>query len=56
MEFNNHNNNGLLLFAAWFNAAMGTLFSQPVLSSIAYIGSILGSAVYIYTTLKKYKK
>jgi len=48
-------NSSLLLFVAWVNAAIGTLFSEPVLSSIAYVGSIAGSVVYIYTTLKKHK-
>ena len=49
-------NNPLLMVIAWVNAMAGTIFSEPFLSTIAYIGSITGSAVYIYTTLKKNKK
>lgn len=55
MNIDNSGNNNLLLIAAWFNAAMGTVFSEPVLSNVAYLGSIVGSVVYIYTTLKKHK-
>jgi hypothetical protein len=52
---NNENNNGLMMLAAWFNAIIGTLFSEPVLSGFAYLASIAGSTVYIYTTIKKNK-
>jgi hypothetical protein len=55
MNIDNSNNNSLLLIGSWFNAAMGTIFNQPVLSNVAYISSIIGSIVYIYTTYKKYK-
>ena len=49
------NNNFLLIIGSWTNAFIGTLLSEPVLSGLAYLGSILGSAVYIYTTIKKQK-
>lgn len=49
-------NNSILIFVAWFNAAMGTLFTTPFLSNLAYVGSIAGSIVYIYTTIKKHKE
>jgi hypothetical protein len=49
------NNNFLLVIGSWTNAFIGTMLSEPVLSGIAYLGSILGSAVYIYTTIKKQK-
>ena len=51
----NNDNNFLLIISAWTNAFIGTMFSEPVLSSLAYIGSIVGSGVYIYTTYKKHK-
>lgn len=50
-----HNNKFLLIIGAWTNAFLGTLLQVQTLSVIAYCGSILGSAVYIYTTLKKNK-
>ena len=50
------NNNDGLLVLIWVNTGLGTLLSEPVLSALAYVGSIVGSAVYIYTTIKKYKK
>jgi hypothetical protein len=50
-----NNNNGTLVFVAWFNAGLGYAFTEPVLSSIAYCFSIAGSIVYIYTTYKNYK-
>ena len=50
------NNNDGLLILIWINTGLGTLLSEPVLSAIAYLGSIAGSVVYIYTTIKKYKK
>lgn len=53
MNFDSTDNSGLLLITAWVNLAMGTIFSEPVLSNLAYIGSIAGSVVYIYTTIKK---
>lgn len=49
-------NNSPLVLVAWINAGLGTLFSEPVLSALAYVGSIAGSVVYIYTTIKKSKK
>jgi hypothetical protein len=49
------NKNFLLIIGAWTNAFIGTLLQEQTLSVIAYCGSILGSAVYIYTTLKKHK-
>jgi hypothetical protein len=49
------NKNFLLIIASWTNAFIGTLFSEPVLSAGAYLFSIAGSIVYIYTTLKKNK-
>ena len=49
------NNNFLLIISSWTNAFIGTILSEPVLSGLAYLGSILGSAVYIYTTIKKEK-
>ena len=52
---NNENNSGLLVVVSWVNAILGYVFSEPVLSGLAYIGSIAGSAVYIYTTIKKEK-
>jgi hypothetical protein len=53
---NNSDNNPLLIIASWTNAFIGTmLFSEPVLSSLAYIASIIGSGVYIYTSIKKHK-
>jgi phosphate/sulfate permease len=53
---NSNDNNPLLIIASWTNAFIGTmLFSEPILSSLAYIGSIIGSGVYIYTSLKKHK-
>ena len=52
----NSENNSVLVAVAWINAGLGTLFSEPVLSAAAYLGSIAGSAVYIYTTLKKHKE
>jgi hypothetical protein len=51
---NNQNNNYLLL--AWLNAFFGTIFSQPVLSALAYIFSIIGSIVYIAITIDKHLK
>jgi hypothetical protein len=50
-----NNKNFLLIIGAWTNAFIGTLLNEQTLSVIAYCGSILGSAVYIYTTLKKNK-
>lgn len=51
-----HNNKFLLLINSWTNAFLGTLFSEPVLSAGAYLFSIAGSIVYIYTTFKKKHK
>ena len=48
-------NEKILLFTAWLNAVIGYVLSQPVLSKLAYVCSIAGSIVYIYTTLKKHK-
>jgi hypothetical protein len=50
-----HNNNFLLIIGSWTNAFLGTLLSEPVLSACAYLFSITGSIVYIYTTIKKNK-
>lgn len=50
-----NNNNGFLVIVAWFNAALGYLFTEPVISTIAYCFSIAGSAVYIYSSFKKDK-
>lgn len=44
-----------LLIINWITAVIGSTMTEPVLSTIAYIGSIIGSAVYIYTTLKRKK-
>lgn len=45
-----------LLVVNWGSAIIGSVyFSQPVLSTAAYCFSILGSIVYIYTTIKKSK-
>ena len=52
----NTENSGLLVVIAWINAGLGSLFSEPVLSGLAYIGSIAGSVVYIYTTIRKSKQ
>lgn len=49
-------NSFLLVIASWTNAFIGTMFSEPVLSAGAYMFSIAGSIVYIYTTFKKNKK
>ena len=49
------NNNFLLVISAWTNAFIGTMLQEQTLSIIAYCGSIIGSAVYIYTTIKKHK-
>lgn len=48
-------NRFLLIIGSWTNAFIGTMLQEQTLSVIAYCGSILGSAVYIYTTLKKHK-
>jgi hypothetical protein len=48
-------NRFLLIIGAWTNAFLGSLLQVQTLSVIAYCGSILGSAVYIYTTIKKNK-
>lgn len=53
---NSNNSNDPLVLIAWVNAGLGTILSEPVLSAMAYIGSIVGSAVYIYSTLKKHKE
>jgi hypothetical protein len=52
----NYDNKFLLVISSWTNAFIGTMFSQPVLSAVAYLFSIAGSIVYIYTTFKKHKK
>jgi hypothetical protein len=49
----NNNNSGFLVIVAWFNAGLGYLFTEPVLSSMAYCCSIAGSCVYIYSQIKK---
>jgi hypothetical protein len=51
----NKDNNIFLLVASWFNYFIGTLELEPILSGFAYFFSIIGSIVYIYTTIKKYK-
>jgi hypothetical protein len=48
-----HDNKFLLIIASWANAFIGTMFSEPVLSAGAYLFSIAGSMVYIYTTVQK---
>jgi hypothetical protein len=48
-------NKFLLIISSWTNAFIGTVFSEPVLSAGAYLFSIAGSVVYIYTTFKKNK-
>jgi hypothetical protein len=50
-----NNNSGTLVFISWFNVGLGYLFTEPVLSTIAYCCSIAGSIAYIYTTYKNYK-
>jgi hypothetical protein len=56
LDYNmNNNNSGFLVIVAWFNAGLGYLFSEPVISTIAYCFSIAGSCVYIYSHLKKNK-
>jgi hypothetical protein len=54
----NNDNSKILMGLSWINAGLGTLFStlEPLLANLAYIGSILGSAVYIYVTLKNKSK
>lgn len=51
-------NNHTFLTLAWFNAGIGTILStlEPYLANVAYIGSIIGSGVYIYVTLKNNNK
>ena len=51
----NTDNKFLLIISSWTNAFIGTMFSEPVLSATAYVFSIAGSVVYIYTTVKKNK-
>lgn len=48
--------NTITLAVAWINAIIGTLLTSELLAGLAYIGSIAGSAVYIYTTIKKHKE
>ena len=50
-----NNNSGFLVVLAWFNAGLGYLFSEPVISTIAYCFSIAGSCVYIYSHIKQNK-
>lgn len=56
LDYNmNNNNSGFLVVLAWFNAGLGYLFSEPVISTIAYCFSIAGSCVYIYSHIKQNK-
>ena len=51
-----HNNKFLLLIGSWSNAFLGTLlWSEPILSSLAYLFSIAGSITFIYKTHKNKK-
>ena len=50
------NNKFLLVIGSWTNAFIGTLLSEPVLSAGAYLFSMAGSIVYIYTTYRKNKQ
>jgi hypothetical protein len=54
----NNDNSKLLMGLSWINAGLGTLFSnlEPLLANLAYLGSIIGSGVYIYVTLKQKNK
>ena len=55
MFVSDNNNSDFLIIVNWFNAGLGYLFNEPVLSSIAYCFSIAGSCVYIYNQLKQHK-
>lgn len=44
-----------MLIINWITAIIGSVMTEPVLQTLAYVGSITGSIVYIYTTIKKSK-
>jgi hypothetical protein len=50
------NNNPLLLIIAWLNYLISHIFTIDFLNKFALILSIIGSIVYIYTSIYKHKK
>jgi hypothetical protein len=52
----NEQNTNIVLIISWLNYFFSHLFSEPVLSKIALILSIIGSIFYIYNQIKKTTK
>jgi hypothetical protein len=56
MNDNNGLDNPLLLVIAWINYLISYVFADATLSKLALILSIIGSIVYIYTSISKHLK
>lgn len=56
MEPNFKNGSPMVLLISWLNYLMSHVFTMPVLNKIALILSIVGSIVYIVTSLHKFFK
>jgi hypothetical protein len=50
---NNEENTTTVLILSWLNYFFSHLFTEPVLSKIALVLSIIGSLFYIYNQIKK---
>lgn len=53
---NSPNQNPVLLFMAWLNYIISYALSDNFLNKVALLLSILGSIVYVYTSLDKHFK
>jgi hypothetical protein len=49
----NEENTTTVLILSWLNYFFSHLFTEPVLSKIALVLSIIGSLFYIYNQIKK---
>lgn len=56
MEADIKNGSPMVLLIAWLNYLMSHVFTMPVLNKVALILSIIGSIVYIVTSLHKFLK
>lgn len=56
MEPSFKNGSPMVLLISWLNYLMSHVFTMPVLNKIALILSIVGSIVYIVTSLHKFFK
>jgi hypothetical protein len=54
MNNNSNLDNPIVLMLAWINYMISYIFADVTLSKLALVLSIIGSIVYIYTTISKH--